>query len=101
MNKFYTINKLPDHYFGCTCTIFCFVVLNEEPIALNVGTSAFDMVTIMDLDKLNDEASYNRFVDFLKSIAVKSGCSALPVKYDIEYAKSKYDVIMKTVTDVH
>lgn len=105
MNHIYTIRELPKHYFNGVYTIFCFEVHNNQPLALHIGYTFDDIITIKDLDKLDgyfegdhfyeDKHSYNLFIEFLKSITV--GIGILPVHYDLEYVKNHFYVNVKTL----
>ena len=106
MNRVYTISELPRHYFGGEYTIFSFDVLNGVvPLALHIGTSIDDIITISDLDKLNgyfegedfyeDKRSYNLFVEFLDSIILRPYSVSMPMHHDIEYAKEHFYVDLR------
>lgn len=107
MNKIYTIKELPREYFGGTYEIFCFETLQGvTPLALHIGSSVYDIITITDLDKLNgcfegeyfhhDKESYGLFVEFLKSITLKPD-ARFPVYFDIVYTQEQFFVDMRLV----
>lgn len=108
MNNIYTINELPKCHFGDEYSIFCFEVLNGvTPLALHIGKSKDNIITIVELDRLHgyfdndrlyfheDKHSYSLFIDFLKSISLKPNVSELPMTYDVEYAKNHFYVDMR------
>ena len=104
MNTVYTIQELPKCYYGGEYAIFSFDVTNAGvPLALKFGTTADNIVTITDLDKLNGccidgefypdrNHSYDLFIEFLKSITLKQGVFPMSMRYDIEYAKKHFFV---------
>lgn len=99
MRRIYTISELPAYYFGQTYKIFCFDMLNDTtPLALHIGTSIGDIVTISELNNLygyfdddgnfrEDKRSYGLFIEFLRSITLNSQDAPCPMSYDIIYAK--------------